>query len=730
MKLLILIETSNFKSLVLLVSLFLGFNLSYSTGQRDPLKEANKYFERSDFHSALIYLNQIDKIQSSGPLLFKKAICQYETNQIDQSKSNFRRSFELGFTNDEIDYYLGLIARDKGDFTLAAQHFKRFLASLPNDSKQRSDLRRLVRQCGKAIQISYQTPIAIVENPSPLINTIYDDFGMIESPSRANHFYFTSNRPNSSLGRGKEDNNIYHIQLEEGEWFALEEMSESINSRAQDILSGFTIDGTGMYLYKGTSHRGQIFLNEKDRSNDGPASMKLGFKLDDFNADMFYFDPNTIIFSSDELSGFGGYDLYVLRSENGKWLAPENLGGHINSSFDEVSPYITHDGGVLYFSSNRPESLGGYDIFRSEYLYEQHRWEVAVNLGIPINSPGNERYFRLSYNGTSASFSSDRKTAYGGYDVLIAKFKDAQKGQELFVDDLPFTEYRELGGAWDDNLEITNQMENDSLGSVTYESEEAENSPVNQPELYSYSPFLLEEEGGVLSEKNVQELDRLSDYLLKYTNVNIELEGHSNSGGILEYNLFSSLRHAQKAGEYLKKKGIDNKRIVVRGVGDNYPIVKSSSIEGDEVLAGKMNPRLEIGFYLNGYDRIKAERLEPNFSDLLRDSRYDIYKTLVHEAVSYRIQIAVVNQMYRGVALDVYNDALIEQETDTGLYVYSIGLYNNYAQALQTKRNLERDGLTDARVIVYVNGVKIQESDIVYFVNEYPDLKNYMDYGN
>lgn len=107
---------------------------------------------------------------------------------------------------------------------------------------------------------------------------------------------------------------------------------------------------------------------------------------------------------------------------------------------------------------------------------------------------------------------------------------------------------------------------------------------------------------------------------------------------------------------------------------------------------------------------------------------YELFRAIVDESVSYKIQIATVQQMYRGVALSLFNDAAIEPDATTGLYSYTIGLYQNYAKALYTKRHLESEGIVDVKVIPYYDGLRLSEDDIIDHVGDFPDLKNFIKY--
>ncbi|MGB0851365.1 MAG: hypothetical protein ACPGTP_08950, partial [Bacteroidia bacterium] len=65
-----------------------------------------------------------------------------------------------------------------------------------------------------------------------------------------------------------------------------------------------------------------------------------------------YFDEtnNTLYFSSDKKSGYGGYDIYVSTFSGSSFSSPVNIGRKINSSQNDINPYLFE--GWLYFSSD------------------------------------------------------------------------------------------------------------------------------------------------------------------------------------------------------------------------------------------------------------------------------------------------------------------------------------------------------------------------------------------
>lgn len=127
-------------------------------------------------------------------------------------------------------------------------------------------------------------------------------------------------------------------------------------------------------------------------------------------------DNRELFFVSGKEGGYGGMDIWVTRFEDGLWQIPENLGPEINTPFDETAPFIAPDNSTLYFTSNGHPGVGGNDIFRSE-RNAAGLWQHPVNLGLPINSAYEDVSFCISADGRKGYFSSNRPEGVGGMDM-------------------------------------------------------------------------------------------------------------------------------------------------------------------------------------------------------------------------------------------------------------------------------------------------------------------------
>ena len=125
-------------------------------------------------------------------------------------------------------------------------------------------------------------------------------------------------------------------------------------------------------------------------------------------------DGNLLVFASDRPDGIGGIDLYVSqKDENGVWSEPVNLGNQINTEGDDTSPYINLDGSLM-FSSNGKNDDETYDIYIANET-ENGKWSNPHKLPQPINTRYNELGASLYQN--KIFLSSDRLGGCGRHDI-------------------------------------------------------------------------------------------------------------------------------------------------------------------------------------------------------------------------------------------------------------------------------------------------------------------------
>jgi hypothetical protein len=120
-------------------------------------------------------------------------------------------------------------------------------------------------------------------------------------------------------------------------------------------------------------------------------------------------------------------DLYISRKVGEKWSAPENMGKSINTTGNEFYPFLD-SGNNLFFSSDKLQGYGGYDIF--ECKFNGTGWDQPLNLSTGINSTDDDIAFTMSKTDGKTAFFT-RKSANGSYHLFRIKMKTEIPGQNL-----------------------------------------------------------------------------------------------------------------------------------------------------------------------------------------------------------------------------------------------------------------------------------------------------------
>lgn len=159
----------------------------------------------------------------------------------------------------------------------------------------------------------------------------------------------------------------------------------------------------------------------------------------------FSADGNTIYFSSNRPEGYGGYDIYRVNRQGQSWEAvPENLGTVVNSVGDEITPFF--DGASLFFSSNWHHGLGSYDVFRAEVV--NGRPSTLYHMGSGINSDRDDIGFVYDPVTSSGYMVSNRIGGNGQEDVYrvgrvnmnkVLMVQSAQDGRAIANAAIDFT---------------------------------------------------------------------------------------------------------------------------------------------------------------------------------------------------------------------------------------------------------------------------------------------------
>lgn len=320
----------------------------------------------------------------------------------------------------------------------------------------------------------------------------------------------------------------------------------------------------------------------------------------------------------------------VRKDDNNKWGKPENLGPNINTPGNERTPFIHTDSQTLYFSSsNRTDhegnihyghkGLGGYDIFYSRM--KDGEWEKAVNIGYPINSEADDHSFFVSTDGRTGYFSSNKIDETGGYNLYAFDlYPEARPRKVLFIkgevkDDNDFpvidatvelrnvetmdvtpVEVDSLTGKYvataifendfvltvkkPDHIYQTRYIDIDSAFfdepvNIDFDIEKIEQGRSYQIHDINFATNIYE-----LNAPSMRILNEFLVFLHDHPNLHIGIHGHTDSIGDAFMNMELSERRAKSVYEYLIKNGISERRLRWKGFGETEPIADNSTEEG------------------------------------------------------------------------------------------------------------------------------------------------------
>ncbi len=341
-------------------------------------------------------------------------------------------------------------------------------------------------------------------------------------------------------------------------------------------------------------------------------------------------DGNTLYFASNRPGGLGGIDIWMTKKgPDGEWQVPVDLPAPINTTGDEKSPFIHTDSQTLYFSSNGHPSVGGYDIFYSR-MDAKGNWQEPVNLGMPINTTGDEIGFFVSTDGTTGYFCSNSQMPgqIGGYDVYqFDLYKEARPAQVVILKgDLkdqygnPLTgnavvevknvQTKEKTKALVDTISgsytaaIRVDKQNDYVITVKKDSsaftsqlvsgkqdfkttvvpmQQMSVAKIKVGEAYTLHDINFASNSAVLEPESMVVIEEFAEYLKDHPGMKIEIHGHTDNVGDPAKNLELSNERAYAVYQALLKCGIPRNQVVgSHGYGETKPIADNGTEEGRE----------------------------------------------------------------------------------------------------------------------------------------------------
>jgi len=427
-----------------------GSGLDLATALTYYLKadEFNHYSTSLNYKIGVCYLSSTQKFNALDYLIFAK------------EKSPKNKQYE------DINFYLGQAYHLNGEWNKAIEYYSIYKIEEGNKDKVLAFfVNKKMSECKTGQALSGEPIRVWIDNLGPEVNSKHSDFGPVVSADNK-ILFFTSRRPggtgDESDEKGMSFEDIYFSKRKvNGDWIKAENLGEPVNSKSHDAAVGLSPDGKSLLIYQGVSKKtGNILITKQNEDSTWSPTAEIegdvNSKYHETDA-TFSFNEKTLYFVSDRSGGFGKHDIYVTHwnEENNKWGKSENVGPTLNTEFDEKGVFFHPDNKTLYFSSQGHNTMGGLDIFKSEFDSELGTWSVPENIGSPINTPDDDVYFVTSGNEKYAYYSSYRADGFGEKDIYQVTFLgDEKEPLVTSIDDIDIL---------DDDLSVNGEFVNRPL---------------------------------------------------------------------------------------------------------------------------------------------------------------------------------------------------------------------------------------------------------------------------
>lgn len=409
------------KNLYIVLS-FVAISFTVSA-QNKNTKAADKLFNRFEYiDAAKAYLKLVDN-GKSDPYVYKQLGDSYY-NMFNSTEAVKWYARALEADQDAETYYrYAQMLKANGKYEEANKQMQKFATAAPNDQRAKS----FKENPNYIPRLLDKTKLYNI-NPSD-ISGDKSDFGAVLYD---NSLYFASARNTARKNYGWTDEpflDIYKADYNADGTITNAVTITQLNSKWHDGPVTISADGNTIYF---ASESFKDKISEKDKIANAKFSQVYLFKATKtgdnwgeintlpFNDKTFSSsnpslsrDGKTLYFSSDRPESSGGSDIWkVAVTADGTFGEPQNLGTTVNTEGNESFPFIADDNKTLFFASNGKPGLGGLDVFKIDLSSGSE----ATNLGKPVNTEKDDFSFTFNESKKIGFLSSNRN----GNDDIFA----------------------------------------------------------------------------------------------------------------------------------------------------------------------------------------------------------------------------------------------------------------------------------------------------------------------
>ena len=405
--------------------------LLISCGIDKNLKKGEKFLSLGEYYDAADQFKQAytktppKERENRGKLALKMACCYNKINATPKAVNAYRNAIRYNQASlDDHLAYARLLLKN-GDYRQAEKEFRILVDSMPDNILAQNGLRSAQMTPGwKKAGSRYQV------KKMDVFTSRRADYSPMLLGDEYEQIYFTSTRNDaqgdelSGITGTKAGDIFYSEKDDKGKWSRPEAIATGLNTDYDEGACCFTPDGKEMYLTQcvtdpASPRFAQIVTSSRSDAAWGKVQ-KLEITQDTLSTyahPAISPDGEWLYFVSDMPGGMGGYDIWRVRITPSGLGGVENLGAPINTPGDEMFPTFRPNGD-LYFSSNGHIGMGGLDIYIARIDEKTQQYKIE-HPGYPLNSEADD--FGMTFEGphNRGFFSSNRKDGRG-YDHIYS----------------------------------------------------------------------------------------------------------------------------------------------------------------------------------------------------------------------------------------------------------------------------------------------------------------------
>lgn len=382
---------------------------------------ADSYMKDGEFDIALaMFLEEYKKKKEDVELNVKIGKCYLETNFDKKAAIDYLEFAQNHvYKNNEINLLIGQAYLHAERFDDALAKFETYKSSETKHPENIATVEKFITYATNAKALKAKPLNITFQNLGDAVNSNKTDNMPIIDPLET-ALIFNSNR--TYLQDYAEY--IWDILTSENKgnkWKKAHSISTKINTLENEFLAG-TSPFIDFLIVRPDSYESTGDLTVSPLVNkkfDTPQKLSntINGEKDFESSACLSSTGDTIYFSSNKPGGMGGFDIYYSIRIGSEWGLPQNAGSTINTSANEEYPNISIDGKSLYFASDGAKSMGGYDILMSTFDENTQQWGTPQNIGYPLNTTYDDMFISFTASQRYAYVSQVRSGGLGEYDI-------------------------------------------------------------------------------------------------------------------------------------------------------------------------------------------------------------------------------------------------------------------------------------------------------------------------